>query len=125
MLFHSLSYKAMLPTEWLNHTVPRSRFYEVVDCAPFLLKLFVITELHFGGLISTHIQSCLLRYAVLARLSGGAAALGSLVTGSVEAAWHRANAYGRTARSTRTGLQLENDCPTSNIGSLPLRPAAS
>ena len=76
LIFHSLSYVAVLHTECLKSTVTRLRWWIVL---PFFSSSFL--SLCY---IWCHINlSRGLRCAVLARLSGGAAALGCLVTGSV------------------------------------------
>ena len=98
-----------------------ARFNEVVDCAAFLLKLFVFTELRLGAILVPyqHIQ----RFGQGAQMcrtgSTGGRCCRLWLFGNGERG--RATAYGQPPRSTRTGLQLENHCRTSNIRNLPLR----
>ena len=55
LIFHSLSYIAVLHTECLKSTATRLRFNEVVDCTAFPLnKLFFITFGSYSGAISTY-----------------------------------------------------------------------
>ena len=128
LIFHSLSYIAVLHTECLKSTATRLRFNEVMHCAAFPLKLLFY---HISELFWCHIN--LSRASQMCRTGStvgrccrlglfGNGERGSVLQGATGSVAGQPPLAVQPPRSARTGLQLENDSRTSNIRNLPLRP---
>ena len=131
LIFHSLSYIAVLHTECLKSTATRLRFNEVMHCAAFPLKLLFY---HISELFWCHIN--LSRASQMCRTGStvgrccrlglfGNGERGSVLQGATGSVAGQPPLAVQPPRSARTGLQLENDSRTSNIRNLPLCAPAS